>query len=278
VPSNKRQRELARRRAERQASRRQQEKARRRRRRAVAVVTVFAVLAAIASIVGIAAAVKGDKKAKPDASATPSASPTPEAFKSFPVACGAKRPAEPKVQSFGKTEPKTTIDATKKYTMTLKTSCGSIVVALDAKNAPHTVNSFAFLAGKNFYDGSICHRMSDTDTFAFLQCGDPTGTGSGDAPGYTLAEENTTGAKYTRGVVAMANTGAPHSTGSQFFLLAKDAAQLGPTYTVVGHITSGLDVLDKIVKIGTDGAFEPSPGGGHPKQAVYLEDVTVKEG
>jgi peptidyl-prolyl cis-trans isomerase B (cyclophilin B) len=276
VPSNKRQRELARRRAERQASRRQQEKARRRRRRVVAVVTVFAVVAAIASIVGIAAAVKGGKKAKPEATPTPSASP--EAFKSFPVACGAKRPADPKVQSFGKTEPKLTVDKSKTYTMTLKTSCGPIVVALDAAKAPHTVNSFAFLAGKNFYDGSICHRMSDTPTFAFLQCGDPTGTGSGDAPGYTLAEENTAGAKYTRGTVAMANTGAPHSTGSQFFLLDKDAAGLGPSYTVVGHITSGLDVLDKIIELGTDGAFEPSPGGGHPKQAVYLEDVTVKAG
>jgi peptidyl-prolyl cis-trans isomerase B (cyclophilin B) len=75
----------------------------------------------------------------------------------------------------------------------------------------------------------------------------------------------------------MANTGQPHSSGAQFFLMDKDSG-LPPNYTVAGHIVSGIENLDKIIKIGTDGAFEPNPGGGHPKQAFYLEQVTIKEG
>lgn len=275
MPSNKRQRELARRRAERQAARRMQERTRRRRRRVIAMLTILGVIAGVSGVVAAAAALKGGGSKKPQASATPTPSASPEAFKSFPVACGGKRPPEPKPKSYGSKEPKLDIDAKKTYTLTLKTSCGPIVIALDAKDAPHTVNSFKFLADKNFYDGSICHRMNDAPDFAFLQCGDPTGTGSGQAPGYTIAEENTKGAKYTRGTLAMANTGQPHSTGAQFFLLDKDATQLPPNYTVAGHITSGIENLDKIIKVGTDKAFEPSPGGGHPKQAFYLEDVTV---
>lgn len=278
MPSNKRQKELARRRAERQAARRAVERARRRKRRTMLGLGIGGVAAGVVLLLVLVTALRDDKKGvADDPNATPSASAAPDAFKKFPVACGGKRPAEPKPQSFGDKPPKLTLDKTKSYEMTLKTSCGDIVVALDAKNAPNTVNSFVFLTGKNFYDGSICHRMSDQDTFAFLQCGDPTGTGSGDAPGYNLAEENTKGAKYERGTLAMANTGQPNSTGSQFFLLAKPAPGLGPSYTVAGKITKGLDVLDKIIALGTDGAFEPSPGGGHPKQAVYLEDVTVKE-
>jgi peptidyl-prolyl cis-trans isomerase B (cyclophilin B) len=279
VPSNKRQKELARRRAERQAARRAAERARRRKRRTILGLTIGGVAAAVVVLLLVLTSLKDDKGSQaldPSATPTPSASAAEEAFKKFPVACGGKRPKEAKAQSFGDKPPKMTIDEAKSYTMTLKTSCGDIVVDLDAKNAPNTVNSFYFLAGKDFYDGSICHRMSDQPTFSFIQCGDPTGTGAGDAPGYKLAEENTK-AKYERGTLAMANTGQPTSTGGQFFLLSKPATELPPNYTVAGKITKGLDVLDKIIELGTDGAFDPSPGGGHPKQAVYLEDVVVKE-
>ena len=278
MPSNKRQKELARRRAERQAARRAAERARRRKRRLVlALSTVGAAAAVVLLVVLFRSLGDDDKGVDPTASATPTPSADADAFKKYPVACGGKRPTEPKAQSFGTKPPKMTIDKDKQYTMTLKTSCGEIVIDLDAKNAPNTVNSFSFLAGKNFYDGSICHRMSDQEAFQFLQCGDPTGSGAGQAPGYKLAEENTKGAQYKRGTLAMANTGQPNSTGSQFFLMAKDTTVLQPSYTVAGQITKGLDVLDKIIAVGTDGAFEPSPGGGHPKQAVYLEDVVVTE-
>lgn len=265
MPSNKRQKELARRRAERQSARRQAEKARRRKRRVLLGLSLLGAAALVGlTVVIVAATKKDDKSAVAEAD-----------FKKFPVACGGQRPPEPKVQTF-ENAPPMTIDKAKKYNMTLKTSCGDIVVALDAKNAPNTVNSFQFLAGKDFYDNTICHRMNDAETFAFLQCGDPTGNGDGQAPGYTLAEENLKNAKYTRGTLAMANTGAPKSTGGQFFLVANDS-QLPPSYTVAGKITSGIEVLDTIIKLGSDGAFEPNPGGGHPKQAVYLLDVTVAE-
>ena len=274
MPSNKRQKELARRRAERQAARRAAERAKRRKRRLAMALSAVGVLALIGLTIVIVNATKSDSDPVADPSASPSASAEPDAFKSFPVACGGKRPEEPKAQKFDKA-PEMTIDKAKSYTMTLKTSCGEMVVELDAAKAPITTNSLHFLAGKKFYDGSICHRMNDADTFAFLQCGDPTGTGAGEL-GYTIKEENLEGAKYTRGTIAMAKTSAPNTTGSQFFIVAKDS-QLPPEYTVAGKITKGLDVLDKIIALGTDGAFEPSPGGGHPKQAVYLEAVTVKE-
>ena len=279
MPSNKRQKELARRRAERQAVRRAAEKARRRKRRALLGLGLGGIAAGIVLILLLVSALTGDDKpvASPSGTPTPSASAAEDAFKKFPVACEGTRPKDPKIQKFGDKPPKMTIDKAKTYEMTLKTSCGDIVVELDAKNAPNTTNSFFFLAGKNFYDGSICHRMNDNESFAFLQCGDPTGTGAGDAPGYTLAEENLKDAKYTRGTLAMANTGQPKSTGGQFFLMDKDSTSLPPNYTVAGHITKGIEVLDTIIKLGTDGAFEPSPGGGHPKMAVYLLDVTVKE-
>jgi peptidyl-prolyl cis-trans isomerase B (cyclophilin B) len=277
VPSNKRQRELAHRRAERQAARRAAERARRRKRRTLMGLTIGGVAAAVVLILLFVTVFNDDDKSPDDAAASASATPSADenAFKSFPVACGGKRPKEAKPQSFGKEPPKQTIDTKKTYTITFKTSCGVLEGTLEAAKAPKTVNSFSFLAEKNFYDGSICHRMNEKPEFAFLQCGDPTGTGSGQAPGYTLPTENVEGAKYTRGTIAMANTGAPNSTGSQFFILDQDTAVLQPSYTVVGHITKGLENLDKIIAVGTDGAFEPSPGGGHPKQAVYLEDVTV---
>jgi len=174
-------------------------------------------------------------------------------------------------------EPKMSIDPTKQYTMTLHTNCGDIVIALDAAKAPHTVNSFAFLAGQKFYDGSFCHRLSTTG-MQMLQCGDPNsaatpgdrdGTGT---PGYTFADENLDGAAYPAGTVAMANSG-PNTNGSQFFLVFGDT-QLPPAYTPFGKITSGLDLL---TKVGAAGISDPSPadGTGRPKQPVELEGVTV---
>jgi peptidyl-prolyl cis-trans isomerase B (cyclophilin B) len=173
-----------------------------------------------------------------------------------------------------KAEPKLTIDTAANYTMTLQTSCGPIAVALEAAKAPHTVNLLNFLAADHFYDGSFCHRSVTSASLTVLQCGDPTGTGSGQI-GFTIGEENLKGATYPRGTLAMAKTSAAHSTGSQFFLVDKDS-QLPPQYTVAGHISSGLDVLDKLMAVGDDGS---SPaGGGTPKQKIFLQKVTVTKG
>jgi peptidyl-prolyl cis-trans isomerase B (cyclophilin B) len=256
VPSNKRQKELARRRAERQATRRAEERLRRRKRRTMLGLTVGGVAVGIALILLFTSVLGGDKKS-PDAAAA--------------IACGGKTPPAVTKQTFPK-EPALTIDQKKTYKATTQTSCGTITWTMDAAKAPHTVNSLAFLAAKKYYDGTFCHRMTNTPSppLVVLQCGDQDGTGSG-SPGYTLAEENLTGATYKRGTVAMAKTSAPHSTGSQFFLVIKDT-ELPPEYTVVGQMDeASLAVLDKILAIGiaddsTDGA---------PKSKVYLETFVV---
>ncbi|MCA2181935.1 peptidylprolyl isomerase [Nonomuraea glycinis] len=163
-------------------------------------------------------------------------------------------------------------------TMTLDTNLGDIVVELDNAKAPCTVNSLQHLADKKFYDGSKCHRLGN-DKFPMLQCGDPTakadGKGAADGsggPGYVMVEENLKGAAYKRGVMAMAKTSAPGSTGSQFFLVYGDIG-LTPDYTPVGTITKGLDILDKVNKAGVIG--DSGDGTGAPKETVEIKDVTI---
>lgn len=153
---------------------------------------------------------------------------------------------------------------------TLKTNRGDITMALDAEHAPCTVNSFTFLAKKNFFDKTDCHRLSVGTGLKMLQCGDPTGSGSG-GPGYQFANENTEGATYPKGTIAMANSG-PDTNGSQFFLVFGDS-QLSPDYTVFGKIISGIDLLEKVGKAGDDGSS--SAGGGKPKMKVEIEDATI---
>jgi len=154
--------------------------------------------------------------------------------------------------------------------MNLATNCGEIVVRLDAAEAPVTVNSFSFLAGKDYFDHTKCHRLTTEGIFV-LQCGDPTGTGSG-GPGYEFADENLTGATYPAGTVAMANAG-PGTNGSQFFLVYKDS-QLPPSYTPFGTVTKGMDTLLTIAAAGTE---EGTPDGA-PAAGVVLDAVTVTKG
>jgi cyclophilin family peptidyl-prolyl cis-trans isomerase len=154
-------------------------------------------------------------------------------------------------------------------TMVITTNLGSMTATLDAAKAPCTVHALKYLADAKYFDGTACHREThgaDAGIFV-LQCGDPTGGGSG-TPGFGYANENTTGAKYNRGVLAMANAG-PDTNGSQFFInyadpSAEGAAALAGGYTVFGQITQGLDVLDKItgpgvVNGGGDGAPASKP-------------------
>jgi peptidyl-prolyl cis-trans isomerase B (cyclophilin B) len=166
-------------------------------------------------------------------------------------------------------EPPMSIDTAKAYTMTLHTNQGDIVISLNAAKAPHTVNSFNFLAAQKFYDGSHCHRLTTQDIYV-LQCGDPTGTGTG-GPGYQFKDENLAGATYQAGTVAMANSG-PNSNGSQFFLVYKDTP-LPPSYTPFGTVTSGLDVVTKVAAGGEDDSN--GAGDGRPKIGVVLNSVTV---
>lgn len=273
--SSTREQQLARARAARQA---QRQKERAQRRRIVAGVLAGTLVLAVAGV-GIGVAVSGGGSsnsvtpaATPADTATPAATATAAAPSAVAlpakVACGGpKETLAPATRTFAK-EPPITIDTKANYTMTIDTSCGPIVIALEAAKAPHTVNVLNFLAARNYFNGSYCHRETNTTELTVLQCGDPTGTGAGTA-GFNIAQENLKGATYTRGTFAMANTGAPNSTSSQFFLVDKNSS-LSPDYTVAGHITSGLNVLDKLIAVGDNGG-----GDGAPKQAVYLEKVTV---
>lgn len=188
-----------------------------------------------------------------------------------PVACGATAPPPPERQGYA-AEPPLELAPGADYVMTLRTSCGEIVVDLDEESAPRTVNSFRFLAERDFFDGAPFSRLTGPeDGFVVLQGGDQEGTGAG-GPGYTLPDEALAGATYARGTVALANAG-PGTGGSQFFLVAEDTTAFAPQYTPFGRVESGLDVLDRILALGEDGT-NPA-GGGRPAQRVYIEDLTV---
>jgi cyclophilin family peptidyl-prolyl cis-trans isomerase len=168
--------------------------------------------------------------------------------------------------------PAMAIDTTKTYTATVVTTAGTFDIALDAKTAPTTVNSFVFLANKGYYHCVIFHRVIPQ----FMdQTGDPTGTGSG-GPGYTIADENPPKAanpadQYPLGSVAMANTGSPNSGGSQFFVVAGPQGESLPnTYALFGSVTSGMNVVDTINQQG-------SAQGVPPNVTQRIISVTIHE-
>lgn len=164
------------------------------------------------------------------------------------------------------TPPQMGIDTAKEYSATLKTDVGDIVLVLDAKTMPITVNNFVFLAREKFYNNTIFHR---TIKGFMIQGGDPEGTGGG-GPGYKFADEPFTG-EYTRGTLAMANAG-PNTNGSQFFIVHKDTA-LPKSYVIFGHVVSGLDVVDKIAEAPTKSGGE----GSSPVTPVKVQTVVVTE-
>ena len=151
-------------------------------------------------------------------------------------------------------------------TATVETSCGSFTIALDVAQAPKTTSSFAYLARQGVYDDTIFHRI--VPGFV-IQGGDPTQTGSG-GPGYFVDEAPPRNLSYTQATVAMAKTSAepPGRSGSQFFVVTVPDAGLTPDYALVGKVTSGFDVVQRIEELGT-----PS---GVPKASVVIRRVTVQ--
>lgn len=149
---------------------------------------------------------------------------------------------------------------------TVKTSLGTLDLELYAEKAPCAVNSLAHLANQKFYDNTTCHRLTTNPSLKVLQCGDPSGTGTG-GPGYKFANENTTGVRYARGTVAMANAG-PDTNGSQFFILYEDAPDLPADYPVIGRVTSGMGIVDRVAEAGV------GTGGddGEPKQKITITE------
>jgi len=159
--------------------------------------------------------------------------------------------------------PEMGIDASKRYTATMDTSMGTMVIALDAINAPLTVNNFVFLALNHYYEGVIFHRIIN----GFMcQGGDPTGTGTG-GPGYRFNDEPVK-QRYQLGSVAMANAGL-NTNGSQFFLISgASGVGLPPQYNHFGQIVKGLEVLDAMQAVQT-------ARGDRPLTDVVINKVTI---
>lgn len=172
-------------------------------------------------------------------------------------------------------------------TVSFDTTQGPIEMNLDRATAPCTTHAISELADSGFYDDTVCHRMT-SGGLNVLQCGDPTGSGTG-GPGFSFANEYPTDETddedlqnpvvYPRGSVAMANSG-PDTNGSQFFLNYDDS-ELPPNYTYFGTITEdGLKTLDKIAEAGVDtGEQGGLPGGqedGKPAEEVKIKKATVK--
>lgn len=162
------------------------------------------------------------------------------------------------------------ITESNKAQITFTTNQGEIVIDTLPALAPLTVNALAALAQKNYFDNTICHRLTTEGIFV-LQCGDPTGTGTG-GPGFNIPDENLPEPienNYPAGTVAMANAG-PGTSGSQFFLVYQDTT-LGPDYTIWGTITSGLEIVQTIASAGViDGGPDGAPATG-----VTIESTKV---
>ena len=264
-----RQRKLARQRMLRQQQRRA-EQARKTRQ-----ITIVAVVCCVVVGLGVGgyflfAGTGGSKAAA--ASATSSATPSASASASTqaePATTCSYQASGTAARNVGL--PPTKPDYKAGYQATIHTNRGDVVIDLLNSKATCTVNSFVYLAAKKYFNGTHCHRLTTIDPFV-LQCGDPTGTGSG-GPGYKFANENLAGAKYTQGTVAMANSG-PNTNGSQFFIVYKNS-KLAASYTPFGEVVKGLGIIQNVAKAGSNNAN--AAGDGHPKEKVVIESVTIKK-
>ena len=298
MPTNEQRRATAKRKLERQLERREQQA---KRRRLLAIIAgLVAVAAAVALVVTFVLTDKDKDKdksgtaASSTTSAAPSASGGPTAappangqlppFKaSANLGANCQYPASPEPASKQVSPPNSGKVPTDPPTVSasMSTNQGNLGLILDNAKAPCTVNSFASLAQKGFFNDTPCHRLTTSPSLAVLQCGDPTGSGSG-GPGYQFANEYPTDQypkgdpgldqpiTYPRGTIAMANAG-PDTNGSQFFLVYKDS-QLPPNYTAFGTIdATGLATLDKIAAGGVAGGDQD----GKPATEVKIKSVLL---
>ena len=284
-----RQRAAARQRFEREMAERVEHARERRKKTLTALGAVVGVVVVVGAIIAIVNAVGGDYK-KTTTGAPASVAPVNCTWAPNPNPTASPKPAaNPDLKKTG-TPPTTVSPATGTRDMVMDTSQGKISIALDVTNAPCASESFAYLAGKKYFDNTTCHRLT-TNGIYVLQCGDPTGSGRG-GPSYTFGHENLPTDKrptYARGVVAMANPGDQDANGSQFFIVYQDVPMqqdpstgqetsvLPADYTVIGTVTSGMDVVDKIAAGGVDAKNKKSSSAtdGVPKLPVNIKTVTV---
>jgi cyclophilin family peptidyl-prolyl cis-trans isomerase len=169
----------------------------------------------------------------------------------------------PKQQKFAEA-PEMGIDPAKRYTATMETSMGTLVIALDPIAAPRTVNNFVYLAAQHYYDGVIFHRIIS----GFMcQGGDPDGSGRG-GPGYKFGDELPKPGKYQIGSLAMANAG-PNTNGSQFFIVSgPSGCSLPPLYSLFGQVVKGLDIVEMMQNV-------PTGPGDRPKTDLVIKSVAI---
>jgi cyclophilin family peptidyl-prolyl cis-trans isomerase len=178
--------------------------------------------------------------------------------------------AAPKPKSPAKLpKPKETLQKGKTYVATVSTNCGDFEITLDSKQAPKTGGSFKYLADKGFFDNTTFHRI--VPGFV-IQGGDPKGNGTG-GPGYSVVEAPPQDLTYAKGVVAMAKTSSepPGTSGSQFFVVTAEDANLPPDYALLGRVTSGQDVVDTI------GVAETNQSTEAPLKPIVIDSVKVTE-
>jgi peptidyl-prolyl cis-trans isomerase B (cyclophilin B) len=281
VATNQMRREAAKRKLVRQQERRVAQAKRRQRIATItAIGVVVLVLVGVVLVVtlpkggdGAAAAPPADPSAAPTAEATPARALGDCAFTPTPDQPAAKPAPVPTL---------TTAPTQGTVAADLQTDRGPIPLTLDRSTGPCAVESFVSLVKAGYYNGTPCHRLTTGEGLKVLQCGDPTGLGTG-GPGYTINDEPPTGLAaapgqqgvsiYPRGTVAMAKTSAPDSGGSQFFLVYADS-QLPPDYTVFGKIgDQGLATLDAIAAAGSDGSN--GAGDGKPVTPVTIQTATA---
>jgi cyclophilin family peptidyl-prolyl cis-trans isomerase len=195
-------------------------------------------------------------------SSTPPPPPPPSTTTS---SGGCPQVSAPKPRTESRKAPGKPLDASKAWTATVGTSCGSFTIRLDVKDSPHTAASFVSLARSGFYDDTTFHRI--VPGFV-IQGGDPTATGTG-GPGYSVVDTPPRTATYTLGTVAMAKTQTePAGTaGSQFFVVTGDASFLTPDYALLGKVVGGMAVVARIGRLGDQSQ--------QPTQAVVIRRITI---
>ncbi|HET8595460.1 MAG TPA: peptidylprolyl isomerase [Intrasporangium sp.] len=237
---------------------------------------ILAVILVVAAFIAVPHFLpKGDTspQAAPAPSGTASAAGLQEGQQ---LAAGCQQPPalQAKPKSFAKVPDKKAV-AGKTFVATVQTTCGDITFELDGAKAPQTVASFNFLAKEGYWAPSPCHRVTSAGIFV-LQCGDPTGTGSGD-PGYGYGVENAPkNGVYPAGSLAMARTQDPKSNGGQFFI-AYEETKLptdGGGYTIFGKVTKGMDIIKKIA---SHKALPPNTNDGTPVSPISILSVQVTE-
>jgi peptidyl-prolyl cis-trans isomerase B (cyclophilin B) len=161
-----------------------------------------------------------------------------------------------------------TLEDGKTYQVAVKTNKGDFTFELATDVSPCTTASFVGLAQNGFFDGLTFHRI--VPGFV-IQGGDPAGNGTG-GPGYSVADKPPSDTTYDKGVVAMAKAGndPPGTSGSQFFVVSADGVQLPPDYAVLGKITDGIDVVEKIGRLG-----DPNDPSGAPTERIVMDQVRV---